>query len=83
MVDIDLSAGSEDERPPMSSLDGYSLIGIDVDPDERLLSSLVSLRLGGLEVVSIEPVLFHGRTRGFLLIVYDRDKDPRAARAKE
>lgn len=67
-----------DDTKPFSSLDGYTLIGIDVDPDERLLATLFSLRVNGVEVVSVIPQYFHGRTRGYLVVSYDATKDPRA-----
>lgn len=71
---------------PMSSLDGYSLIGIDTDPPSQLYSTIVGLTTdighGVSEVVAIVPVKFHGVRPGYLVIAYDKSKDPRAEEAE-
>lgn len=62
----------------LSSLDGYSMIGIDTDPDSNMYSSVASLQANGLDVIAILPVQFHGDGRkGYIVIAYDKTKDPR------
>lgn len=63
---------------PMSSLDGFKLIRIDTDPDPNLYMTVAGLHAGGLEVVGVLPVKFLGTGDGYLVVSYDRSKDPRA-----
>jgi hypothetical protein len=75
---IRIDATADDAARPRSSLDGFSLVGIDVDPDDRLRSMIAGSSVVGLEIVAILPRLLHGTTRGYLVLVYDRARDPRA-----
>jgi hypothetical protein len=62
----------------MSSLDGYSLTGIDTDPDTNVVMALNGLLANGLDAVAVLPVTFHGTGRkGYLIVSYDKTKDPR------
>ena len=67
---------------PMSSLDGLGLelVGIDTDPEAHLEAIEVSLALANIEILASIPHLFHDVRPGFILVTYDRSKDPRAPR---
>jgi hypothetical protein len=63
----------------MSSLDGLELTAIDTDIEQNLCLTLLSMHRGGLQVVGILPFLFFGIRSGYLIVTYDRTKDPRSS----
>ncbi len=77
MTTIKIPSGQK----PMSALDGYSLEALEHDPQETLAAALCNPLPGGPEIVTVIPVTFHGTTSGFLVLRYDKAKDPRAVRS--
>jgi hypothetical protein len=71
-IHIPSSAGS------MSSLDGISITAIDTDPESNLYMTIAGMQTNGLRVVGILPFRFFGVRPGYLVVSYDRTKDPRA-----
>jgi hypothetical protein len=80
MTTIRLAHG--DQRPA-SNLDGIHLTAIDTDPDENLALMLANSRRPPhgtpIQVLGVIPLLFHGDRFGYLVVTYDRTKDPRAS----
>lgn len=63
---------------PVSTLDGFSLMGIDTDPNENLAQLLISAKDRGLKVVTVIPWVWHGVRPGFIVVLYDESKVSKA-----
>ena len=62
---------------PMSSLDGLSTIAIDNDAEANLYGMLAAARINDLQIVAVVPFRFFNIRNGYLVILFDKTKDPR------